>query len=211
MHNQGSIIELNGKLYTQSKNRTPVYGEDITSIKGKWYREWDPKRSKLSAALKKKLRAFPFNRGTSCLYLGASTGTTVSHLSDILEGGRVYAVEKAYEPFSKLLSLAEARKNVYPILEDAFHVERYAFFIDKPEVIYQDIAQRNQVQIFNQVSRNFNSIDQGLIIVKIRAISSRLKKEDILKSQLENLENFRVDQVIPLEPYSIDNFMISVS
>jgi fibrillarin-like pre-rRNA processing protein len=204
-------MELNGKFYTQSRNRTPVYGEDTINVKGKWYREWDPKRSKLSAAMRKKLRAFPFNKGTSCLYLGASTGTTVSHLSDILEGGRIYAVEKAYEPFSKLLSLSEARKNIYPILEDAFRVERYSFFIDRPDVIYQDIAQRNQVQIFNQVSGNFKSIDHGLLVVKIRAISSRMKKEDILKSQIEKLENFRVDQVIPLEPYSIDNYMISVS
>lgn len=212
MNNQPSpVLEIKGKLYTQSSNRKSVYGEDTISVKGKWYREWDPKRSKLSAALRKKLKYFPFHAGSICLYLGASTGTTVSHISDVIGNGRIFAVEKAYEPFSKLLSLAEARSNIYPILEDAFKVDRYSFFVDSPQILYQDIAQRNQVQIFNQVSSKFDSLDSGLLVVKIRAISSRMDKDEILKGQLEKLENFRVKQVISLDPFSIDNYLISVA
>ncbi len=205
------ILENGGKLYTETANRNPVYGEDIIRIRGKYYREWDPKRSKLSAAIRKNLRFFPANSKSSILYLGASTGTTVSHLSDICRNGKITAVEKAYEPFSKLLKLSESRNNIYPILEDALKIEKYSHFIDKPEILYQDIAQRNQAQIFNEVSSHFKSIESGILIVKVRAVTSRRGNEDILKSQLEGIENYRVKQLVDLSPYSIANYLAVLS
>ena len=205
------MLENGGKIYTETAQRVPVYGEEIIRIKGKLYREWDPERSKLSAAIKKNLRFFPFNMKTSALYLGASTGTTVSHVSDICKNGRIMAVEKAYEPFSKLLKLSESRTNIFPILEDALKIEKYRHFIEKPEVLYQDIAQRNQAQIFNTVSSSFKGIESGILIIKVRAVTSRKGNEEVLKSQLEGIDNYRVRQLVDLSPYSIANYLVVLS
>ncbi|MFG1449305.1 MAG: fibrillarin-like rRNA/tRNA 2'-O-methyltransferase [Thermoplasmataceae archaeon] len=205
------ILENGGKIYTETMQRTPLYGEDIIRVRGKLYREWDPKRSKLSAAIRKNLRHFPINVNSSLLYLGASTGTTVSHVSDICKNGRITAVEKAYEPFSKLLRLSESRANIFPILEDALKVEKYGHFIDKPEVLYQDIAQRNQAQIFNTVSSSFKSIEAGILIIKVRAVTSRKGNEEVLKNQLEIIENYKVKELVDLTPYSIANYLAVLS
>ena len=64
------------------------------------YRIWNPRRSKLAAALLNGLEGFNLNNDSKVLYLGASTGTTVSHISDICNDGLIYAViipkEKQY-------------------------------------------------------------------------------------------------------------------
>ena len=205
------IIEHDGKIYNETTNRNPVYGEDIIRIKGKFYREWDPRRSKLSAAIRNNLKDFPFNRESRVLYLGASTGTTVSHISDICSNGAIYAVEKSYEPFTKLLRLSESKKNIYPILEDALKTERFLHFVESPRIIYQDIAQRNQAQIFNTVSSSVGGIEKALLVIKVRAVTSRKDKNEVLRSQLENIENFNVRQLVDLSPYSIANYMAVLS
>ena len=90
------------------------------------FRSWDPFRSKLSAAVLNRLKHFPFSQGTYCLYLGASTGTTVSHLSDIVgNSGRIFAVEMAARVAREFLeNVVKYRKNIVPIVEDAKHPER---------------------------------------------------------------------------------------
>ena len=47
-----------------------------------------------------------------------------------------------------LTFLAEERHNIIPLLEDANHPERYASLLTAVDVVYQDIAQRDQVAIF---------------------------------------------------------------
>ena len=60
------------------------------------------------------------------LYLGASAGTTVSHVSDIVgPTGVVYAVEFAHRPGRDLINMAKSRTNVIPIIEDARHPLKY--------------------------------------------------------------------------------------
>ena len=88
---------------------TSVYGESFRKLDGKEYRYWDPKRSKLSAYLKKGGDEFPFSRESRVLYLGAASGTTVSHLSDIASDGRIFAIEMSRIPFTKLVALARSR------------------------------------------------------------------------------------------------------
>src|SRR5919199_4845942 len=61
-----------------------VYGEKLVRQKGIEYRVWDPYRSKLAGAIKKGLNNLPIKKSMRVLYLGASTGTTVSHVSDIV-------------------------------------------------------------------------------------------------------------------------------
>lgn len=202
------IGKIHGKLYTVTKYRDSVYGEDVKKVEKLLFREWEPKRSKIAAALLKKLTELPLKKNSQVLYLGASTGTTVAHVSDICSEGKVFAVEKAYDPFVKLLSLSERRENIYPILEDAGIPERYSFFPDRIDVIYQDVAQRNQVQIFNANAALFPAVKDAMLILKIRSISGKGDQETILRNELKKIEGFRPVEVINLNPYSKANYFI---
>ncbi len=197
-----------GRAFTVSDYKKSVYGESVSSRGGKYVREWNPKRSKLGAALIKGFTNLPFFQNTSVLYLGASSGTTVSHVSDICNQGKIYAIEKAIEPFSKLLFLAEQRNNIYPILEDANSPEKYKFFVDRVDIIYQDISQRNQVQIFNENSRAFPTVEEAILILKVNAISSRGKERDVLSDNARMISDFDIVNVIDLRPYSIANYFL---
>ena len=92
-----SVYSLDGKLAT--KNLAPrhrVYGEKLVECDGTEYRMWDLFRSKLAGAIVKGLSHVPIQPGSLVLYLGASTGTTPSHVSDIVgEEGAVFANEFA--------------------------------------------------------------------------------------------------------------------
>ncbi len=202
------IAKVHGKLYTVTRYNDSVYGEDIKRIEKAYFREWEPKRSKIAAAILKRVKELPFRKNSSILYLGASTGTTTTHLADICTEGRIYAVEKAYDPFVKLISLAERRENIYPILEDASIPERYAFFMDSIDIIYQDVAQRNQVQIFNANAKAFPKVKDAMLILKIRSISGKGSEEEILKREMAKIENFRPLEVVNLQPYSKANYLI---
>ena len=58
------------------------------------YRVWNPFRSKLAAAILGGVDKIYMPPGCKVLYLGAASGTTVSHVSDVVgPGGMVYAVE----------------------------------------------------------------------------------------------------------------------
>ena len=118
------------------------------------------------------------------------------------------AVESAYEPFVKLIKLSEGRKNIYPILEDANYFEKYSFFLSKIDLIYQDISQRNQVQIFNSNAAGCPSARSAILILKMRAISSRLSEKQILNRSLEEIEGFRVKEVINLKPFHKAHYLI---
>ena len=66
-----------------------VYGEKKVSIDGDGgekveYRVWNPFRSKLAAAILGGIDNIHMRPGSKVLYLGAASGTTVSHVSDIV-------------------------------------------------------------------------------------------------------------------------------
>ena len=113
------LIRIGKDFFTITEYKKAVFGEDIINYHGKFARKIEPKRSKLGAALINGLDRFPLNDDSNILYLGASTGTTVSYLSDVCIFGRIYAVEVSIESFYRLLGLAEKRRNIYPIIEDA--------------------------------------------------------------------------------------------
>ncbi len=183
----------------------------MTGHGGKSARYLEPRRSKLAAAINKGARYFPFREDSRVLYLGASSGTTVSYLSDICTSGIIYAVEISVDPFYKLLSLAERRTNIIPVLEDANNPERYSFFVENPEIIYQDIAQRNQIQIFNNNASLFEEARYGVLILKTRSISSRVNEKVLLKESVSNIEGFKTLEIIDLKPYDESNYMVLLS
>ncbi len=208
--NNNRIIVQQNKIFSVSEYNKPVYGEKIRYYNGIYIREWNPKRSKLAAAIIKGLNNIPFNNYSNVLYLGASTGTTVSYLSDICFKGKIYAIEVSYDSFVKLFKLSEYRNNIYPILDDANLPEKYSFFIDEPEIIYQDIAQRNQIQIFNENVKKFNSIKYGFLIIKIKSISSKKSEKSILNSALREINGFRIREIIDLRPYDSNNYLVYI-
>ncbi|MEM3493082.1 MAG: fibrillarin-like rRNA/tRNA 2'-O-methyltransferase [Thermoplasmata archaeon] len=190
-----------------------VYGEVLVRERGREYRRWNPMRSKLSAMLHRKLKNFAFGKKTEVLYLGAASGTTVSHISDIVSAGKIYAVEISKVPFLNLLKLAEMRKNIIPLLADASRTYTYAPVVQKVDVIYQDIAQKNQVEIFIEAVEEFlREKGTGYLVIKAPAIDSTKKVTEILKSSIAEIEGtgLRISEKLLLEPFDAEHCVLVV-
>lgn len=127
-----------------------VYGEKLVREKGVEYREWNPLKSKPAAAIMKGLNQFGLKPGDKVLYLGAASGTTVSHFSDIVgNSGMIFALDFAPRVVRDLVRLCETRKNIAPLLEDASKPDSYKDKIIRPvDFLFQDIAQKSQAEIF---------------------------------------------------------------
>jgi len=190
-----------------------VYNEQLIKIKGNEFRSWNPYRSKLAAAILNGL-TFKIKPDFNVLYLGAATGTTVSHISDILKEGLVYSVESSPIAVKKLLIVCEKRKNIIPILEDANHPDRYSIFVPIVDIIYQDISQRNQAEIFiENIKRYLKNDGFGIIMVKARSIDVSLEPKkafDLVCSKLEG-SGFKILKKINLNPYEKDHAAIMIS
>jgi fibrillarin-like pre-rRNA processing protein len=135
-----------------TKNLVPgrtVYSEKLFREGNEEFRDWDPRRSKLGAGIFKDIKEIGIKPGDFVLYLGASTGTTASHVSDIVgENGFVFALDFAPRVVRNLVYVCEVRKNMTPLLADANRPESFAQFVCPVDVVYMDIAQRNQTEIF---------------------------------------------------------------
>ncbi len=132
------------------------YGERIRWRGDEAWRFFDPTRSKLAAALCRGLPETPFTPGEDVLYLGASTGTTVSHVADLVgPEGRVFAVELSPRVLPRLLLLAREYPNVHPILADVRAPASYFGDIPQVSVIYQDVSQPEQLAIAQENARLF--------------------------------------------------------
>lgn len=204
---------INGMPHT--RNLVPgasVYWEVLRRSGGAEYRFWDPKRSKLAAYLMCRGRYFPFTATCNVLYLGAATGTTASHVSDIVTGGRVFCVEVARNPFRDLLALAEGRPNMVPILEDANHPETYERIVGQVDILYQDIAQRNQTEIFIKNASMLKPGCQGYLMVKARCIDVSAPPKQTYERCVTELEDagFSVLELLNLSPYEKDHAAIVV-
>jgi fibrillarin-like pre-rRNA processing protein len=197
------------KLFTV--NLTPgkkVYEETLLKQNNIEYREWVPYSSKLASLILNRCQNIFIRKDNAVLYLGSSTGTTVSHVSDIVgKNGFVFAVDLAPRVMTELLFNLELRKNVSPILESANHVDKLRERISSVDVIYQDIAQKNQVDIFLKNIRLFLKKDgYALLAVKARSIDVMKKPKEIFNQVREQLEKevTIVDYKL-LEPFQRDH------
>ncbi len=209
------VFHRGDKLFTVNPpacQGTTVYGEHLVAEDDVEYRSWNPYRSKLAAAILKKL---PVNIPTAftALYLGAATGTTVSHLADIVSDGTVYAVESAPLAMAKLLVVSEKRRNIIPILEDANHPDRYTSMVPSVDLVYQDIAQRNQADIFLQNLQWFlKPRGIGVLMVKARSIDVALppKQAYLQVGQILQQKGYVVEKTMELGPYDKDHAVFLV-
>ena len=190
-----------------------VYGETLYKIKGEEYRSWDPNRSKLAALILKGCKFLPITPTTDVLYLGAANGTTASHVSDIATLGKIFCVEFSARAFKDLLKVADARNNMYPILEDAFYPGRYGPLVGKVDVLYQDISQRDQLRIFIINARNFlKPHSHGILMIKSRSIDITKAPKQIFKEIITQLndQGFKILEQHTLEPYTKDHLGIII-
>src|SRR5215831_11401319 len=192
---------------------TSVYGETRFKAKGNEYRVWDPYRSKLAAAILKGLTKPPIKPGSKVLYLGAASGTTVSHISDIAgKKGRVYCVEFAQRSFRELMStVCQNRSNTTPVLEDARFPVKYRNIVPEVDVVYSDIAQPDQARIIADNLDMFLKKPGGyMLCVKSRSVDVTKEPGQIFKEQARLLEQrgYKVKEMIPLDPFEMDHCMI---
>ena len=202
------ILEVDGqkRLATRSDDLVPVYGERI--LEG--YRLWDPFRSKLAALLLKGRSTRPeLARDAMVLYLGAATGTTVSHVSDIVRDGLVYAVEFSPRSMRDLVRLCERRKNIVPILADAAMPEEYAFLVESVDLVYQDVAQRNQAEIASRnCARYLKSGGDLILMLKTRSVDATASPQAVLQAEMKNVQGLDLLQVMDLLPFHQDHFAL---
>jgi fibrillarin-like pre-rRNA processing protein len=189
-----------------------VYGESLPREAGVEYRRWDANRSKLAAYLRSGGRVWGFQEAGSVLYLGAGSGTTVSHVSDICREGTVTAIEISARAFRDLLRLAEMRTNLLPILGDATKPETYRVHMRTVDVLYQDVAQREQPQIFLKNLEFLRRGGTGYLIVKARSEDVAASPNRIYEAARREFEaaGLTVLDLRVLAPYQEDHAALVV-
>lgn len=202
-------------------NSTPgdsVYGEKRISVEGAEgtkveYRIWNPFRSKLAAAIMAGIENIWIAPKSKVLYLGAASGTTVSHVSDIVgPEGLVYAVEFSHRSGRDLINAAKKRTNIVPIIEDARHPQKYRMIVDMVDVIFADVAQPDQARIVALNAHHYLK-NNGHVVISIKAncIDSTAKPEAVFAEEVKKLQSEKIKPLeqITLEPYERDHAVVS--
>ncbi len=207
------LIRLSERLYTL--NLSPgnrVYGERTIQHQGREYREWNPRRSKLAAYLLKGGTGLELSRDGRVLYLGAASGTTASHISDLVPDGAVYCVEFSPRSFRDLVRNCEGRPNMMPFLGDATRPEVYATVVPEVDLVYQDVAQKGQAHILKANMDAFHA-SRGMLALKSRS-------EDVTKDPIHiyaksvawlRSSGLVVQEVLELDPFEKDHAMMVVT
>lgn len=194
-----------------------VYGEKRVSVEDASgtsveYRVWNPFRSKLAAAMMGGLEQIHIKPGSKLLYLGAASGTTVSHCSDLVgPEGIVYAVEFSHRSGRDLLNVAKKRPNIVPIVEDARHPHKYRMLVGMVDTIFADVAQPDQARIVALNAHNFlRNGGHAVISIKANCIDSTAEPEAVFAGEVNKLkeEKFKPREQVTLEPYERDHAVV---
>ena len=117
--------------------------------------------------------------GSTCLYLGASSGTTVSHIHDHVCGsgnhhnGQIVSVEISPRMMRDLCKLSEFRPGLIPVLGDARKSSIISPYLrSKVDWIHQDISVADQTKSFLKISEIFLK-DGGIGLLSLKAASER--------------------------------------
>ena len=199
------VFMIGGKLATRNLVRgSAVYGEELVRSGGEEYRMWNPYRSKLAAAILNGLREMRIRRNSKVLYLGAASGTTSSHVSDIVgKRGLVYCIEISERSMRELVRVCESRENMLPLMQDARDAEQYAKEVGMCDVLYQDIAARDQADILNRNSSLLRSKGIAYVAIKSQSIDVSEDPGLVYKGFLDDVSSiFEVLERIDLAPYS---------
>lgn len=187
-----------------------VYGEKLISVEGGAdgpveYREWNPYRSKIGACILCGFEKFGIKPGSSVLYLGAASGTTVSHVSDIVgPTGRVYGVEFSPRVGREFVNLAKIRPNIVPIIEDARHPQKYRMIVPMVDCLFADVAQPDQARIF-ALNAEFYLKNNGyfMICIKASCVNSTIPEQQVYERETQQL---REAGLIPEEQVDLNEY-----
>jgi len=176
------------------------------------YRVWNPFRSKIAAAILGGLDNIWIKPGSKVLYLGAASGTTVSHVSDIVgPDGLVYAVEFSHRSGRDLINVAKKRTNIIPIIEDARYPAKYRMLVGMVDVVFADVAQPDQARIVALNAHQFLK-NEGHFVISIKAncIDSTAPAEVVFAREVKKLqeEQMKPFEQITLEPYERDHAVV---
>lgn len=194
-------------------NPPDVYGERLVPARSGWWRRWDPYRSKLSAALVRGYVGPLPQSGERWLYLGAATGTTASHVADLVGPvGRVYAVEMSLRPFARLLRVSERYPNLLPVLADARRPDEYTDVIPPVDGIYSDVAQPDQVGIARRNAELFLQDGRPLLLVlKLSSLGRDRQPEEWVQRALAELSPLRpAGAALALDPFHKQHRFLAV-
>jgi fibrillarin-like pre-rRNA processing protein len=199
-----SVYKVDGKLAT--RNLAPgrkVYGEALVKQRDTEYRMWNPYRSKLAAAILNGMKEMAIKPGCKVLYLGAATGTTPSHVSDIIgKGGRLFGVEISERNMREFVSLCEFRENMLPILADAGNPEAYSKDVGSCDIIYQDVAVKNQAELLMKNSGMLKMGGFAYFVIKSQSVDISKSPSEVYREELSRLKGtFEVLERIDIEPY----------
>lgn len=221
-----------------TKNLTPgesVYGEKRVSVESSAinntsalsngdvappatkteYRVWNPFRSKLAAGILGGLDEIFIRPGAKVLYLGAASGTSVSHVADIVgPTGTVFAVEFSHRSGRDLINMATHRTNVIPIIEDARHPLRYRMLVSMVDVIFADVAQPDQARIVGLNAHLYLKVNGGVVVsVKANCIDSTAAPEAVFAREVQKMKDERIKpfEQLTLEPFERGKSIILTS
>ena len=208
---QGIYEAEKGKKKLFTINLSPgkkVYDETLIKEKGIEYRQWNPRKSKLAAAIMKGASQIGIKPNINVLYLGCASGTTCSHVSDIVgKQGFVFALDFAPRVMREMVFVCETRQNIMPIMADANNTESFEKHITMVDVIFQDIAQKSQAEIFIKNCRKF--LKPGgfaLLSVKARSVDVAKKPKKVFEEVRRKLENdLAIVDYRTLEPFELDH------
>ncbi|CAH9070568.1 unnamed protein product [Cuscuta epithymum] len=189
-----------------NEKRISVQNEDGTKVE---YRVWNPFRSKLAAAILGGVDEIWIKPGARVLYLGAASGTTVSHVSDLIgPTGVVYAVEFSNRSGRDLVNMAKKRTNVIPVIEDARHPAKYRMLVGMVDVIFSDVAQPDQARILALNASYFLKAEGHFVIsIKANCIDSTVPAEAVFAQEVKKLQadQFKPSEQVTLEPFERDH------
>ncbi|GAA5932023.1 rRNA methyltransferase NOP1 [Sporobolomyces koalae] len=226
-HRHPGVFVAKGKEHLLvTRNLVPgesVYGEKRISIEQPSsnpdapaekveYRVWNPFRSKLAAGILGGLDNIHIGPGKKVLYLGAASGTSVSHVADVVgPEGTVYAVEFSHRSGRDLVNMAKKRTNVIPIVEDARHPNKYRMLLSMVDVVFADVAQPDQARIVALNAHHFlKNGGHAVISIKASCIDSTAPAEVVFAAEVKKLqsESFKPREQLTLEPYERDHAML---
>jgi fibrillarin-like pre-rRNA processing protein len=158
------------------------------------------------------LKLLPIKPGMNVLYLGAASGTTASHVSDIVGSkGKVFCVEFAPRSMRDLISVCEVRKNMLPIMGDARNPEEYERDVGKVDCLYQDVAQPDQDKILLRNSKMLKAGGGALFAIKSQSIDVTAKPRETYSHVISSLLNdFELLEKIDLAPFDKDHLFLSL-
>ncbi len=190
-------------VYGEKRVSGVVPGEDSEPHE---FRTWNPYRSKISSAIYGGVENIFMGPGSKVLYLGAASGTTVSHVSDLVgPSGIVYAVEFSMRSGRDLAEMSKRRNNIVPIIEDARHPWKYRMLIPHlVDVIFMDVAQPDQSRIMGLNADYFLKEGGGFVLaIKANCIDSTLDPTIVFANEVSELKKMglKAKEQVTLEPY----------